>query len=78
VLVACAHSYLLVFAAGRIRVLRDMLAKFGEMGPKPLPPARPEYVTRNRRRCLGKRCSYCGAPELSTAKRMTVSCSLPS
>jgi hypothetical protein len=25
----------LVLAVGRIRVLRDMLAKFGEMGPKP-------------------------------------------
>jgi hypothetical protein len=25
----------------RIRVLRDILAKFGEMAPKPPPPARP-------------------------------------
>jgi hypothetical protein len=41
VLVACAHSYPLVFAAARIRVLRDMVAKFDEMGPKPPPPARP-------------------------------------
>lgn len=55
VLVACAHSYLLVFAAGRIRVLRDMLAKFGEMGPKPLRPARPAIRDAEPQKMLRKR-----------------------
>ena len=29
------------FFSPRIRVLREILAKFGEMAPKPSPPARP-------------------------------------
>jgi hypothetical protein len=47
--------YPLVLAAGRLRVLRDMLAKFGEMGPKPLRPARPAIRDAEPQKMLRKR-----------------------
>jgi hypothetical protein len=67
VLVACAHSYPLVFAAARIRVLRDMVAKFGEMGPKPPPPARPPIRDAEPEKMLRRRRSYCGTPDYRKA-----------